>query len=55
MVLDKRVNCRLIRRMPGSKGTIRDCTLFLDGHGSELLATVGCDRYLRVFDHNKSE
>jgi hypothetical protein len=53
MVLDMRFNCRVVRRMPGAKGTVRDCTVFLDGSGSEFLAAVGCDRYLRVYDATK--
>jgi len=36
--------------MPGAKGTARDCRIFGDSSGKEFLMTVGCDRYLRVFD-----
>lgn len=25
MLLDRRFNCRTIRRMPGAKGSVRDC------------------------------
>lgn len=53
MVLDTRFNCRQVRRMPGAKGTVRDCAVFLDGQGSEFFAAVGCDRYLRVYDATK--
>jgi hypothetical protein len=56
MILDRRYNCRVVRKMPGAKGSVRDCKLFtaseLDTQhdSNELLVTVGCDRHLRVFD-----
>jgi hypothetical protein len=53
VVLDMRFNCRQIRRMPGARGTARDCLIFGAGNGQEFLMTVGCDRYLRVFDASK--
>jgi hypothetical protein len=53
MVLDMRFNCRQVRRMPGAKGTVRDCMVFKDGSGAEFLAAVGCDRYLRIYDASK--
>jgi len=53
IVLDKRLNLRQVRRMPDAKGTVRDATVILDGYGSEFLATVGCDRCIRLFDHTK--
>ena len=56
VVLDRRFNCRVVRKMPGSKGSIRDAKIFgsLNGSG-EFLATVGCDRHLRVFDAKKGD
>jgi hypothetical protein len=39
--------------MPGAKGTARDCKIFGNQNGKEFLVTVGCDRYLRVFDASK--
>lgn len=53
LVLDRRFNCRVIRKMPGSKGTIRDCAIIGSYEDKEFLVTVGCDRYLRVFDASK--
>ena len=49
VVLDRRFNHRIVRKMPGSKGSIRAATL-LSGNGIEFLITGGCDRYLRVYD-----
>ena len=53
IMLDRRFNCRTTRKMPGAKGTARDCKIFGDNRGKEFLMTVGCDRYLRVFDASK--
>lgn len=53
LVLDRRFNCRVIRKMPGSKGTVRDCAIIGSYQDREFLVTVGCDRYLRVFDASK--
>jgi hypothetical protein len=39
--------------MPGAKGTARDVKIFGNQSGQEFLMTVGCDRYLRVFDASK--
>jgi hypothetical protein len=39
--------------MHGAKGTARDCKIFGVQNGQEFLMTVGCDRYLRVFDASK--
>ena len=56
MLLDRRQNCRVVRKMPGAKGSVRDCKVLAAdesdlGHDSnELLITVGCDRHIRVFD-----
>ena len=52
VVLDRRFNHRVVRKMPGSKGSIRSATL-LAQDGMEFLITGGCDRYLRVFDVTK--
>jgi hypothetical protein len=53
LLLDRRFNCRTIRRMPGAKGSVRDCKIFGNTSGYEFVMTVGCDRYLRVFDASK--
>ena len=56
LLLDRRYNCRVIRKMPGAKGSVRDCKVLaasetdLNEDSNELLLTVGCDRHLRVFD-----
>ena len=50
LVLDRRFNCRVVRKMPGNKGTVRDIQIIED-KGLELLVTGGCDRHIRVFDH----
>lgn len=47
--LDRRFNCRVVRKMPGAKGSVRDCKLISD-KDHELVVTVGCDRHVRVFD-----
>ena len=50
MLLDRRFNCRTLRRMRGAKGSVRDCKVLVGNDSKEFLMTVGCDRYLRVFD-----
>lgn len=50
MLLDRRFNCRTLRRMRGAKGSVRDCKVIVGSDSKEFLMTVGCDRYLRVFD-----
>ena len=56
MLLDRRFNCRVVRKMPGAKGSVRDCKVLtasetdLVSDSNELLITVGCDRHVRVFD-----
>ena len=54
VVLDRRFNHRIVRKMPGSKGSIRAATLFASD-GAEFLITGGCDRYLRVYDVTKDQ
>ena len=53
VLLDRRQNYKVIKKMPGAKGSVRDAITVLvpglDGD-SELVLTVGCDRFLRVFD-----
>ena len=49
MKLDRRKNCMTVKKMPGSKGSIRDAIMYAE-NGHEFLITGGCDRYLRVFD-----
>lgn len=53
MMLDRRFNCRVVRTMQGAKGSARDCKVFGNAEGFEFVLTVGCDRYLRVFDASK--
>ena len=53
IMLDRRFQCRTVRKMPGAKGTARDCKIFGNQDGKEFLMTVGCDKYLRVFDASK--
>jgi hypothetical protein len=55
VLLDRRQNYRILKKMDGSKGSVRDATTFLvPGLERELevVMTVGCDRFLRVFDPN---
>ena len=52
IVVDRRFNHRVVRKMPGSKGSIRTATLLVQ-NGVEFLITGGCDRYLRLFDATK--
>ena len=47
--LDRRKDCRAVRKMVGSKGSIRDAKMYAE-NGVEYLLTGGCDRYMRVFD-----
>ena len=39
----------IVRKMVGSKGSIRDAQMYSE-NGVEYLLTGGCDRYMRVFD-----
>lgn len=56
LLLDRRYECRVVRKMPGAKGSVRDCKVLaasetdLVPDSNELLLTVGCDRHIRVFD-----
>ena len=56
IMVDRRVNCRIVRKMPGAKGSVRDCKILTASQTdlaediNELLLTVGCDRHVRVFD-----
>ena len=52
IVVDRRLNCRVIRKMPGSKGSVRDIQLIAN-NGVELLMTGGCDRHIRLFDQTQ--
>lgn len=51
---DRRKNYRMVRKMFGSKGSVRDACLVevpgLEGSTTEVVVTAGCDRFLRVFD-----
>ena len=44
------MNFRLVHKLKGSKGTIRDI-----GVAGDFVAWIGLDRYLRVYDHNTQE
>jgi len=52
--IDRRLNYRIVRKMPGAKGSVRDAKVLLadggEGRTTEFLFTVGCDRHMRVFD-----
>lgn len=55
IMLDRRMNYKVIKKMPGAKGSVRDATTVLvpgvDGKDSkELIITCGCDRFVRIFD-----
>ena len=54
IVIDRRLDCRVIRKMPGAKGRVRDAKVLAlenkDAESSEFLFTVGCDRHMRIFD-----
>jgi len=55
-LVDRRSNCKIVRKMPGAKGSVRDCQVLAASEtdlaidSNELLLTVGCDRHIRVFD-----
>ena len=57
-MLDRRMNYQCVRKMLGSKGSVRDAAvLVVQGLNEEdvvlrreLLLTAGCDRHLRVYD-----
>ena len=51
-VIDRRQNHKVVRKMPGSKGSLRTASLLVEG-GTEFLLTGGCDRYLRIYDSTK--
>jgi hypothetical protein len=45
----------MLKKMTGAKGSVRDaCSRLVPGlHGKqsqEIIITVGCDRFLRIFD-----
>ena len=52
VMLDRRYNHRVVRKMPGSRGSIRDAVLLYQD-GIEFVITGGCDRYLRIYDVTK--
>lgn len=53
VLLDRRLNYKVIKKMPGAKGSVRDAHLIsTPGIGlekRELVVTCGCDRYLRIY------
>ena len=54
-MLDRRINYKVIKKMPGAKGSVRDAMTILapgiDGNDSkEVIVTCGCDRFVRIFD-----
>lgn len=50
LMLDRRKNYRMLRKMLGAKGSVRDADVVQVGNQKEVVLTVGCDRFLRVFD-----
>jgi hypothetical protein len=54
VVIDRRKNMGIVRKMPGAKGSVRDAKILLaqggEGQANEFLFTVGCDRHMRIFD-----
>lgn len=58
LLLDRRKNYQVVRKMLGSRGSVRDAAvLVVQGVNDrdevlrrELLLTVGCDRHLRLYD-----
>ena len=52
VVVDRRFNHRVVKKMPGSRGSIRTASL-LTQNGVEFLITGGCDRHLRIYDASK--
>jgi len=62
MMLDRRFNFRVARKMAGAKGSIRDMKVVSmtsednnNGEGADFLFCVGCDRHLRVFDATRDK
>jgi len=54
-MIDRRQNYRVVKKMPGAKGSVRDAvTKLVPGLGGEnsqeLIMTCGCDRFLRIYD-----
>ena len=50
ILCDRRFNCRVVRKMPGARGSVRDAKVISHGTDAEYVLTAGCDRYLRLFD-----
>mmetsp|Transcript_16026 Transcript_16026/g.24874 ORF Transcript_16026/g.24874 Transcript_16026/m.24874 type:complete len:82 (-) Transcript_16026:11-256(-) len=55
MVVDRRASYKVIKKMPGAKGSVRDAALCQlpagpNGEEQEMLFTCGCDRYVRIYD-----
>ena len=55
VMLDRRLNYKVIKKMPGAKGSVRDAITVLapgiDGKDSkEIVITCGCDRFVRIYD-----
>jgi len=60
MMLDRRFNFRVCRKMAGAKGSVRDFKVVsMAGDGTDgatdFLFAVGCDRHLRVFDATRGK
>lgn len=58
ILLDRRMNYRILKKMPGAKGSVRDSITKLvpgiDGQlNQEVVITCGCDRFVRVYDPNE--
>ena len=57
LMLDRRTGYRMVKKMTGAKGSVRDATTQLvPGFGGdksqEIVLTCGCDRFLRIYDPN---
>jgi chorismate mutase len=53
VLLDRRKNYAILKKMAGAKGSVRDATtLVVPGltGDQEMVMTVGCDRFLRIYD-----
>ena len=55
--MDRRLNYKIVKKMPGAKGSVRDAvTKLVPGLGGdktqEVIITCGCDRFVRMYDPN---
>jgi len=53
-MLDRRMGYKIIKKMTGAKGSVRDAKLCMlptgAGAKQEMLVTCGCDRFVRIYD-----